>query len=171
MTISYLALAGNWEDIDVIIANLLDEQWNSANTNSKEPEIRDGGSSASTRRAGPTKKTHTDQVRIKTVNHLNDEENSDTSRTHNRMKTTLEIKIQTDNKNKAESYMREINRILAEAHPNAGTRIDKVNDHDSQILYFSPPIPNWTTGIPDVLNTGTVIFSGIIGVEWAYERS
>lgn len=171
MTVTYLALSGNWEDIDVIVANLLNEDWVAANTNNKEPEIRSGGSSPTNRRAGPTRKNHTDQVRVKTVGHNNDEENSDSSKTHNRMSTNLEIKIETDNKNKAESYMREINRILLEAHPNSGVRILKVDNAASQILYFSPPMPNWTTNIPDVLNTGKVIFSGMIAVEWAVERS
>ena len=171
MTITYLELAGDWEEFDVVLANLLTEEWDDSNTNSKTPEIKHSGNSATNRRAGPTRKKHTDQIRLKITGERNDTENSDSSRTHNRKATLLEIKIETDNNVKAGMYKREIDRILSEAHPNSGTRILKVDNTNSPILYFDPVTPDWTVNIPDVVNTGIVLYSGLLSLEWAMERS
>lgn len=171
MTITYLELSGDWEDVDVVLGNLIDEDWDSSNTNSKKPEIEYPSSGYGDRSAGPTRKGRKDQVRLKIVNEVNDSDNSDSSKTHNRKVTTVEIAIETDDTTKAESYQREIDRILAEAHPNSSTRILKVDNSNSHILYLSPITPDWIKNVPDVVNHGTVLYAGLIDVEWAFERS
>lgn len=175
MTITYYALEEAFEDPDVVLAALIDREWDDANTNNTTPEITDGGAAYTSRRTrAPRRSNVKDTITVNIIGHEPDFENRSSGNALVGQITMLSIMVQADSKMYREAYVREINRILLEATPNSAIRILKSNGvDDSHILYFVEPLPRW--GIDpsesDILRGSRTVVTGVLGVRWALQKS
>ena len=132
MTVTFLNLVGDFENLDKTIAFHLESDWTETNipvfeNGTDEPDYR-----AQFDRSGPN------AVLVNVVeddySNTDDEANSDTVHS---VTTTVTITIVAESREMRYIMENEVNRILWEMSPNTNTRVNKSNDTESShISYF-----------------------------------
>ena len=125
MVVTFPNLSGTRENFDKVIRALLEDNWNAANTSTITPQFQ-SDTEEPDKLARPDE-TDTDTVFVNLVareiaDDIEDEPNSDTIHA---FETIINISIMSQSLPLLGLFEDEVNRILWEFNPNAGTRLNK----------------------------------------------
>ncbi len=172
MTITYVSLVGTFEEIDEVIRYNLENNWSSANTNSKTPDFSSATSINQTYAWIGKSSYKINAVVVNTDTAYPILEERAIGDTLQGMEQLIFIDVWAKDKIGLGLNMREIDRILWEANPNSGTRINKSDTTASHIHRFEPPTITWD--IERIANPTTKTVphaSGTLAVRWYKRKS
>ena len=136
MTITFQHLVGTFEPVDKTIAFHIEADWDKDNTNDNVPTFENGTDepdyNAQFDRSGPNT-ILVNTIENETEDLEDDEVNSDTI---HKFEEQVVITIVAESRADRIRFENEINRILWEASPNAGTRLTKSDGTNSHINRF-----------------------------------
>ena len=131
MAVTIRHLVGTRENLDIVIQAHLLTDWNAANTSTITPTI-ESETLLPQELAGADTQTDINLIRIRVDNRSRaqdevDEPNGDFSHI---WRTSVIIDVWAESKELLSLFEDEINRVLWEARPNAGTRLNKSDGND-----------------------------------------
>lgn len=172
MTVTYVSLVGAFEEIDEVIRYNLENDWNSANTNSKTPDFSSATSTNQTYAWVGKSSFGTKAVVVNTDQAYPILEERAIGDTLQGMEQLVFIDVFAHDKRHLGFYMREIDRIIWEANPNSITRINKSDGSASHIHRFEPPTIDWVIERKaDSATKFTPHASGTLTVRWYKRKS